>query len=554
MKMAQVRKRLGDLLVEAGLLTEEKLQQALKEKSKDQKLGDAILQKGYITEHQLIEVLEFQLGIPHVSLFRYPFDQKLFHLIPKDMAKRNLIIPLKKEGDKLFVAMADPMDFYVIEDLRLSTGFFIETAIATKDDILRSINKFYDMDESFEELKGLGNEPQGDQDETIMDQDSPIARLVNQILSNAMTQKASDIHIDPQETRVVIRYRVDGILRTERAIPKHMQSMLTARIKIMSQLDITEHRVPQDGRIKTNIDFRPIDLRVSTLPTIYGEKMVLRILDLSSSLNDLTQLGFNTLNMKRFQSLIERPTGIVLITGPTGSGKSSTLYAALNKLNSEEVNIITVEDPVEYQLEGINQIQVNANVGLTFAKGLRSILRQDPNIIMVGEIRDKETVEVAIRASLTGHLVMSTIHTNDSLTTVTRLLDMGVEPFLVATSLSGIVAQRLVRKVCRDCAVEETPTRREFDIFKRRGLTVEKINRGQGCAACNMTGYKGRLAIHEVLVINEEMKKIIMNNEPLSALREAAYRSKTIFLLDDGLLKVKQGITTTEEILRVAIE
>ncbi|XXM72271.1 GspE/PulE family protein [Lysinibacillus sphaericus] len=552
--MAQERKRLGDLLVEAGLLTEDKLQQALKEKSKEQKLGDAILQRGYITEQQLIEVLEFQLGIPHVSLFRYPFDQNLFHLIPKDTAKRNLIIPLKKEGDKLFVAMADPMDFYVIEDLRLSTGFFIETAIATKDDILRSINKFYDMDESFEELKGLGNEPEGGQDETIMDQDSPIARLVNQILSNAMTQKASDIHIDPQETRVLIRYRVDGILRTERAIPKHMQSMLSARIKIMAQLDITEHRVPQDGRIKTNIDFRPIDLRVSTLPTIYGEKMVLRILDLGSSLNDLTQLGFNSLNMKRFQSLIDRPTGIVLITGPTGSGKSSTLYAALNKLNSEEVNIITVEDPVEYQLEGINQIQVNSNVGLTFATGLRSILRQDPNIIMVGEIRDKETVEVAIRASLTGHLVLSTIHTNDSLTTVTRLIDMGVEPFLVATSLSGIVAQRLVRKVCRDCAVEETPTRREFDIFKRRGLTVEKINRGKGCAACNMTGYKGRLAIHEVLVINEEMKKIIMNNEPLSTLREAAHRSKTIFLLDDGLLKVKQGITTTEEILRVAIE
>ncbi|PFA64571.1 type II secretion system protein GspE [Bacillus sp. AFS015802] len=552
--MAQERKRLGDLLVESGLLTEEKLQAALREKGKDQKLGDAILQKGYITEQQLIEVLEFQLGIPHVSLFRYPFDPKLFHLIPKELAKGNLMIPLKKEGDKLFVAMADPMDFYTIEDLRLSTGFYIETAIATKDDILRSISKYYDMDESYEELKGMENDRPALEDETLTDQDSPIAKLVNQLLSNAMTQKASDIHIDPQETKVLIRYRVDGILRTDRALPKHMHSMLTARLKIMSQLDITEHRVPQDGRIKTNIDFRPIDLRVSTLPTVYGEKIVLRILDLSSSLNDLGQLGFNSLNLKRFQELIDRPTGIVLITGPTGSGKSSTLYAALNKLNSEEVNIITVEDPVEYQLEGVNQIQVNANVGLTFATGLRSILRQDPNIIMVGEIRDRETAEVAIRASLTGHLVLSTIHTNDSLSTVTRLIDMGVEPFLVATSVSGIVAQRLVRKVCRDCAREEVPSTRETEIFERRGMSIERIIRGRGCASCNMTGYKGRMAIHEVLVVNDEMKRIIMNNESLSTLREVAMKNKTIFLLDDGLFKVKQGLTTTEEILRVAIE
>ncbi|MEI2664587.1 GspE/PulE family protein [Rossellomorea sp. LJF3] len=552
--MAQERKRLGDLLVESGLLTEEMLQSALREKGKDQKLGDAILQRGYITEQQLIEVLEFQLGIPHVSLFRYPFDPKLFHLVPKELAKRNLMIPLKKEGDKLFVAMADPMDFYTIEDLRLSTGFYIETAIATKDDILRSINKYYDMDESFEELKGMENDRPQLEDETLTDQDSPIAKLVNQLLSNAMTQKASDIHIDPHETKVLIRYRVDGILRTDRALPKHMQSMLTARIKIMSQLDITEHRVPQDGRIKTNIDFRPIDLRVSTLPTVYGEKIVLRILDLSSSLNDLAQLGFNSLNLKRFQDLIDRPTGIVLITGPTGSGKSSTLYAALNKLNSEEVNIITVEDPVEYQLEGVNQIQVNSNVGLTFATGLRSILRQDPNIIMVGEVRDRETAEVAIRASLTGHLVLSTIHTNDSLSTVSRLIDMGVEPFLVATSVSGIVAQRLVRKVCRDCAREDAPSNREKEIFERRGMTIDRIVRGKGCASCNMTGYKGRMAIHEVLVVNDEMKRIIMNNQSLNTLREVALKNKTIFLLDDGLFKVKQGLTTTEEILRVAIE
>lgn len=552
--MQQTRKRLGDLLVDSGLITEEQLQITLKEKSPNQKTGDAFLQRGYITEQQLIEVLEFQLGIPHISLFRYPFDTKLFNLVPKEMAKRNLLIPLKKDGDKLFVAMADPMDFFAIDDLRLSTGFQIETAIATKDDILRAINKYYNIDEGFEEL--FGNLPEGEEtveDKTVTAEDSPVVRLVNQLLSNAVAMKASDIHIDPQETKVAIRYRIDGVLRTERVLPKHMQSLLTARIKILSNLDITEHRVPQDGRIKINLEFHPIDLRVSTLPTVYGEKIVMRILDLGSSLNDISKLGFNKLNLKRVTEMIEKPTGIILITGPTGSGKSSTLYAALNRLNSEEVNIITVEDPVEYQIEGINQIQVNPNVGMTFAAGLRSILRQDPNIIMVGEIRDKETADVAIRASLTGHLVLSTLHTNDSLGTITRLVDMGVEPFLVASSLSGVVSQRLVRKVCRDCAEEQAPTKREVDIFAKRGMKVEKIIRGQGCSYCNMTGYKGRIAIHEVLVINDEIRRLIMNGESFTKLRELAIKNKTIFLIDDGLLKVKQGLTTTEEILRVAL-
>ncbi|KAB2334089.1 GspE/PulE family protein [Bacillus mesophilum] len=552
--MTQVRKRLGDLLVDAGLITEEQLQLTLKEKSSGQKLGDALLQRGYVTEQQLIEVLEFQLGIPHVSLYRYPFDTNLFSIVPKDMAKRNLIIPMKKDGDKLYVAMADPMDFYTIDDLRLSTGFQIETAIATKDDILRAVNKYYDMDEGLEEL--FGTSPAHTEEveqEKIVDQDSPIVRLVNQVLTNAAVVKASDVHIDPQETKVVIRYRVDGILRTERVLPKHMQSVLTARIKIMANLDITEHRIPQDGRIKMNLDFHPVDLRVSTLPTVYGEKIVMRLLDLGSTLNDIHKLGFNKVNLQRFTDMIEKPTGIVLITGPTGSGKSSTLYAALNKLNSEEVNIITVEDPVEYQLEGINQIHVNSNVGMTFAAGLRAILRQDPNIIMVGEIRDKETAEVAIRASLTGHLVLSTLHTNDSIGTITRLVDMGVEPFLVASSLSGVVAQRLVRRVCRDCAKTMEPSKREIEIFAKRGMKIDQVVKGAGCSSCNMTGYKGRVAIHEVLVVDDVMRRVIMNGESLSKLREIAIKNKTIFLVDDGLIKIKQGITTTEEVLRVAL-
>ncbi|MBP3038113.1 Flp pilus assembly complex ATPase component TadA [Bacillaceae bacterium Marseille-Q3522] len=551
--MKQIRKRLGDLLVGANMITEEQLQKTLQEKEGGQKLGDALLQRGLITEQQLIEVLEFQLGIPHISLYRYPFDTAIFPLIPKDFAKRKLLIPLKKEKDKLFVAMADPMDYFTIDDVKLSTGFQIEPAIATKDDILRAIHKYYDRDEGFEEFLAETSLPESEQEEAVTDQDSPIVKLVNQLINTAVSMKASDIHIDPQETKVIIRYRVDGLLREERSLPKHMQNVLTARIKIMANLDITEQRIPQDGKIKMNLDFHPVDLRVATLPTIYGEKIVLRILDLGSYLNDLDKLGFHEHNLSLFKNLISRPSGIILLTGPTGSGKSSTLYAALNQLNQEEVNIITIEDPVEYQMEGINQIQVNPPVGMTFAAGLRAILRQDPNIIMVGEIRDKETAEVTIRASLTGHLVFSTLHTNDSISTITRLIDMGIEPFLVASSLTGIVAQRLVRKVCRDCGEEYEPTKRESAIFAKRGMKIGKIMRGRGCPACNMTGYRGRVAIQEVLVISDEIRRVILNEEPFTKLRELAEKNKTIFLLEDGLLKVKQGITTTEEVLRVTI-
>lgn len=549
--MRKIRKRLGDLLIEAGLLTEDQLKEALRGKTDTQKLGDVLLQKGFLTEQQLIEVLEFQLGIPHVSLYRYPIDVSLLVLVPKEVARKYVLIPMKKEADKLFVAMADPLDFYAIEDLRLMTGFQIEVVIAAKDDIFRAINKFYELDFG---INDIADEPEAVVEvENVIAEDSPVVKLVNQILINAVQQRASDIHIDPQETNINLRYRIDGVLRKEQSLPKSMQSMLLARIKIMANLDITENRIPQDGRIKINLDFHPIDLRVSTLPTVYGEKIVLRVLDLSTALNDLQQLGLNKINLQRFIQLIERPTGIVLITGPTGSGKTSTLYAALNRLNSDDVNIITVEDPVEYRLAGINQIQVNPNVGLTFAKGLRAILRQDPNIVMIGEIRDRETAEVAVRASLTGHLVLSTLHTNDSLGTITRLIDMGVEPFLVASSLTGIVAQRLVRRVCRDCAQAQEPTNREHEIFAKRGMRIDKIIRGRGCGTCSMTGYKGRVAIHELLEVNDEIRKVIMNGESFSTLRELAIKNKTIFLLDDGLLKIKQGITTTEEILRVVI-
>jgi type IV pilus assembly protein PilB len=548
------RKRLGDLLVETSILTEEQLQQALLEKSNNQKLGDILLQKGYITEQQLIEVLEFQLGIPHVSLYRYPFDESLFSVITKDFAKRHYVIPLKKDGSKLYVAMADPMDYFTINDLRLATGFQIEPAIATKDDIIRCITKYYEVDDYVSDWTSSLPKSSEVEEVSVIEEDSPIIKLVNQLLQQAVIQRASDIHIDPQETKILIRYRIDGTLRTERVLPKHMQGVLTARIKIMSNLDITEQRIPQDGRMKMNIDMYEIDLRISTLPTIYGEKIVIRILNLNTAISDLGQLGFEPSNLEKMNLLIQKQHGIVLITGPTGSGKSFTLYAALNKLNSEEVNIITVEDPVEYQLEGVNQIQVNPNVGLTFAAGLRSILRQDPNIIMIGEIRDSETADMAIRASITGHLVLSTLHTNDSIGTVTRLIDMGIEPFLIASSLNGVISQRLIRRVCRDCRKEVEASEREKEIFRSRGMTIEKVYVGKGCPTCNMTGYRGRLAIHEVLVMDDELRRMIMNNQEITNMKEFVMQRGMAFLLDDGLLKVKQGITTTEEILRVVME
>ncbi|CAM5182898.1 Type IV pilus assembly protein PilB OS=Ureibacillus acetophenoni OX=614649 GN=SAMN05877842_10477 PE=3 SV=1 [Ureibacillus acetophenoni] len=546
------RKRLGDLLVEAGVITNEQLDYALKNKSYEEKLGDFLIRENFITEQQLIEVLEFQLGIPHINLNQYAIEPELLQLVPAELAKRAKIMPIRRDRNKLFIAMADPMDYFAIEEVRMATGCQIETSIAAKDDLYRTITKYYDLQESMDAaLSDLGvaaNEVQ----QEITDEDSPIVRLVNQIIANGVAQRASDIHFDPQETDFRVRYRVDGILRTERSLPKHMQNMITARIKIMGNLNITETRVPQDGRIKSTVNFKPVDIRLATLPTVYGEKIVMRLLDLSNAMNDVSKLGFTKDNEEQFRKMISRPNGIVLITGPTGSGKSSTLYAALNNLNQEGVNIITVEDPVEYQLEGVNQIQVKEEVGLTFAAGLRSILRQDPDIVMVGEIRDLETAEIAVRASLTGHLVLSTLHTNSAVESISRLRDMGIEPFLISSSLIGIVAQRLVRRVCRDCARTVPATDREKEIFAEVGLSVDTVQRGRGCAACTQTGYRGRLAIHEILPIDRVIRDHILQRSNISVIRDYMHQGGFPTLLKDGLLKVLDGVTTTEEVLRVA--
>jgi len=547
------RKRLGDLLVESGVITAEQLDYALKTKMRNEKLGDFLIKENFLTEQQLIEVLEFQLGIPHISLNQFSISPELLQLIPAELAKRTNIMPIRKEKNKLFIAMEDPMDYFAIEEVRMTTGCQIETSIAAKDDLYRTITKYYDLQESMDAaLLDIGATVTDTQEE-IENEDSPIVRLVNQIIANGVAQRASDIHFDPHETELRVRYRVDGVLRTERSLPKHMQNVVLARIKIMGNLNITENRIPQDGRIKTNVNFRPVDIRLSTLPTVYGEKVVMRILDLTNAANDIEKLGFSECNEALFRKMIAHPNGIMLITGPTGSGKSSTLYAALSHLNEEGVNIITVEDPVEYQLDGINQIQVKEEVGLTFAVGLRSILRQDPDIVMIGEIRDLETAQIAVRASLTGHLVLSTLHTNNAVESISRLHDMGIEPFLLSSSLIGIMAQRLVRRVCRDCAETYVFTTRELEILEENGIEgVTHGKKGRGCPACNHTGYRGRMAIHEILPVDRQVKDMILSRMGDMVLQDYMKQKGYHTLLVDGLLKVVAGQTTTSEILRVA--
>lgn len=543
-----MRKKLGELLIDAGVITHEALEKVLREKNKSQKLGDALLQSELITEKQLIQALEWQLGIPHVDLTAYPINPSILQLISMEVSKRNLVIPLKLEGDHLLVAMADPLDYYTIDDLRLTTGYKIHPAIAAKDDIVRTIHRYY-RDEPKEEV-AAGSERKGKQRSR---RNAPIIQLIDQLLSSAIAMKASDIHIDAQENSVVIRFRVDGLLHREQELPKSIQNELFSRIKIMAELDTTEQRIAQDGRVKIPIDYRTVDIRVSLIPTVHGEKAVLRILDRQERLMQFEHLGFQKEHLMQIRQMIQQPAGIVLITGPTGAGKTSTLYAALHEMNKEEVNIITIEDPVEQILKGINQLQVHKQVGMTFASGLRSILRQDPNIIMIGEIRDQETAQVAIRAALTGHLVLSTLHTNDSVSTVMRLIDMGIEPFLVSSALNGVVAQRLVRKVCLECKETITPTSYEQTVFANKGIELENLQRGRGCSHCQMTGYKGRIALHEVFILNDALRKIITTDHDTTTLKIAAKKAGMRSLLEDGLHKISQGLTTLEEVLKVTM-
>ncbi|MGP4080570.1 GspE/PulE family protein [Pseudalkalibacillus sp. R45] len=535
--------RLGDLLVNERMITQAQLDEVLKEKSNNQKLGDALLDRGYITERKLIEVLEFQLGIPHVRLTSIPIDSSLTALVSKETARRNVYIPIQKQNDKLVVAMADPLDYYSVEDLRLSTGFQITPVIASKTEIIQAINKYYG---------GAGKEivtdsTTGDTNEI----EASAVRVVEQILSDAVESQASDVHFDPQENQLVVRFRIDGVLRNEQSFVKSMQSAILSRIKVMADLDITEFRIPQDGRIKLKLNNSKIDLRISTIPTMFGEKVVIRILDLSKTNLRLANLFMSEKNEHTFISFLDKPNGLVLLTGPTGSGKTSTLYTGLNRLNREEDNIITIEDPVEYQLEGINQIQVNNTVGLTFASGLRSILRQDPNIIMVGEIRDAETAEIAIQASLTGHLVLSTLHTNDAVSAITRLIDMGIEPYLISAAVTGVVGQRLVRRICEDCKIEYIPSDQEKRLFLSKGMDVVVLYAGEGCVSCRHTGYNRRIPVQEVIQVDDIIREHILQKNSNARIKEHLQKNGIQWLVDDGLEKAKKGLTTVEEVIRV---
>lgn len=553
---AVIRKRIGDLLLEAGVISDEQLQQALQQqKELKMRLGDVLITQGYITEQQFIEVLEFQLGIPHVQLYRQKIEQKIINLIPQKLAEQHCVIPVRVDGNKLILAMADPLDYFAIDEIRMATGMRVEPVIASKDELIRGIKRFYGLQETIEQIN---QNLQARDLETVQEQapedDSPVVKTVNQIIIQAVQLGASDIHIDPQEDSVRIRYRVDGIMRTERSLPPNMHTVIVARVKIMANLNVAERRVPQDGRVEMDIEFRKVDIRIATLPTIHGEKVVMRILDLGNSLTEVERLGFSDDNLPMFLRGIEASHGVVLITGPTGSGKTTTLYSALSKLNNEDVNIITVEDPVEYQLHGVNQVQVNTVTGLTFARGLRAILRQDPNIVMVGEIRDSETAEIAVRAAMTGHLVLSTLHTNSAVNSISRLIDMGVEPFLISSAVNCIVAQRLVRRVCPSCAQLYEPSDEERDILHKHGLSANALKKGAGCADCGRTGYKGRLAIHEVLLIDDHLRSMILQKRSDNEYRDYAEQIGYVPMLTDGLRKVAAGHTSIAEVFRVTMK
>jgi len=559
------KKRLGDLLVATGYITQETLQEVLKEQNRTgERLGRILVNKGYITEQNLIEALEFQLGIPHVVLAKREIPQEVVTAVPEHIANKYKVFPVEKEGNRLVLGMVDPTDVVALDNLRLLLNVEIQPVIVTEEDLQRALGKYYgiqgtvaevfkDLDIEFEEEK---KEEEPAVEELV--EDAPIVRLVNLIISQAVKERASDIHLEPSEKELVVRYRVDGVLRRMMTSPKNTQAAIISRVKIISGMNIAEKRLPQDGRIQLRVEGAPVDIRVSSIPTVFGEKIVMRILFKSGVLTKMERLGFLPDTLEKFRSVYRQPHGIILVTGPTGSGKSTTLSAVLNELNSPEVNIMTVEDPVEYQIPGVNQVQVNQKAGLTFAAALRSFLRQDPDIIMVGEIRDTETARIATQAALTGHLVLSTLHTNDAPSSITRLIDMEIEPFLVASTVIGVVAQRLVRGVCDGC---KEPYRLEpdnpFYQSVRENLpdhSEEQLifYRGKGCRQCNGSGYARRLAIHEVLLLNPELRSLISKDIPAGALKEAAIKAGMRTLFQDGLLKALQAKTTLEEVVRAA--
>ena len=552
-------KRLGELLLEFSFINELQLKEGIElQKKTDMRIGEILVDLNYIKEDDLIQVLEFQLGIPHINLNNYIINPQIANYIPENIARRHNVIAITQKGKKLLVAMSDPTNLIAIDDIEMSSGFKIEPRIATEKAIKKALNNIYtfageDTTEIFASLNDYQkkDEPELDQLKEMVE-DAPIVKLANLIIAQAIQMDASDIHIEPQEKDVRIRYRIDGVLSEQMNIPKYSQAALISRMKIIADLDITQRRIPQDGRVEMTAHGIKIDMRVSTLPTVFGEKIVIRLLLKDDNLIDIDRLGFSRGNYKYFKELIDHPHGILLVTGPTGSGKSTTLFAALNHLNTAEKNIMTIEDPVEYQISGVNQVQAMEKAGLTFARVLRAALRQDPDIVMVGEIRDEETAEIAIRAALTGHLVLSTLHTNDAVGSVTRLVDMGIPSYLVASTVIGVVAQRLVRRLCKSCREKYKPETTELKSLAIKEHDT-RLYRAKGCKNCNYTGYKGRLAVHEILIIDEKVREMIVKGNTEHEIENYALSANMTSLRQDGNDKVEDGLTSFEELVRVIV-
>lgn len=557
--------RLGAMLVSSGLITEEQLKKALAVQQREGgRLGSILVKMNFVQEEKLMMFLSKQYGVPYVDLSRFEIDQNVVKLIPADVAQKYQIMPINRTGATITIAMVDPSNVFAIDDVKFMTGYNVEPVVATEAGIKNAINKYYSLSSAIEKVitsleeddKSVGviHEEEDNVDVAKLKaevEEAPVVKLVNMILTDAVQKGASDIHIEAYEKAFRVRYRIDGSLYEVMTPPMKLRAALTSRLKIMAELDIAERRLPQDGRIKLKIKDKEVDLRVSTLPCLFGEKIVMRILDKSNLMLDLTKLGFEPKALKDFMDAITSPYGMVLVTGPTGSGKTTTLYSALQQVNTIDVNIMTAEDPVEYNLMGINQVQMKDDIGLNFAAALRSFLRQDPDIIMVGEIRDYETAEIAVKAALTGHLVLSTLHTNDAPSTINRLLNMGVEPFLVSSSVILILAQRLVRKVCQNCKkAEKIPIQTLIDSgFTKEEAASVVCYKGEGCNTCNNTGYKGRVALYEVMPVKEEIKELILQGASALDIKRTAIKLGMKTLRMSGLSKVKEGLTSLEEVV-----
>jgi type IV pilus assembly protein PilB len=568
--------RLGEILIKDSLISSDQLKQALDyQKKNGGRLGTCLVKLGLVNDDDITAVLSRQYGVPSINLKFYEVDPTVIKLVPQETAIRYQIVPLSRVGSTLTIAMTDPTNVFAMDDIKFMTGFNVEPVVASETAIGEAIQKFYGAIESVEELDKVMKDLAGDdgsvelsaEEAETMDleelekaaEEAPIIRLCNLILTDAVKRGASDIHLEPYEKEFRVRFRIDGVLQSVMAPPLKLKDAITSRVKIMSKLDISEKRLPQDGRIMIKYSKdgkrKELDFRVSTVPTLFGEKIVLRLLDKENLRLDMTKLGFEPESLQKFENSILKPYGMVLVTGPTGSGKTNTLYSSVARLNTPETNIMTAEDPVEFQLPGINQVQMKEQIGLNFASALRAFLRQDPNIILVGEIRDFETAEIAVKAALTGHLVLSTLHTNDAPSTISRLMNMGIEPFLVATSVNLIGAQRLVRRICAGC---KEPLQVQPQALLDAGYSDEEANKttiyhGRGCGVCNNTGYKGRVGLYEVMDISDELRELILVGASALELKKKALENGMITLRRSGLIKVAAGLTTMEEVVRETV-